>query len=206
VRLLGPRALLSLALLLIPAPGAHAATCTATGSGAWEAPGTWSCHAVPGAADAVVIAPGATVSVADDDNPAAAAITLKGGTLALGDSSELDTRGFTTVGGGVISGPQYALLAVDLAAATQASVDAAGLTVDGAYVNVTGTGTFGVAGPLTLTRGGWIESDVATNWSGTTPWQLGGGAGSPPPSGFEMAGAPVDRRERCERTIRAGLR
>ena len=57
-----------------------------------------------------------------------------------------------------------------LGAGTQATVDAGGLTVDGAYVNVTGDGTFGVAGPLTVTDGGWVESDVDATWSGTAPW------------------------------------
>ena len=59
-------------------------------------------------------------------------------------------------------------------------------------MNMAGNGTFGVAGPLTLTNGGWAESDVDTTWSGSTPWQLGGGAGSaadtPPISAFEMVG------------------
>ena len=58
--------------------------------------------------------------------------------------------------------------------------------MDGAYVNVTGDGTFGVAGPLTLSDGGWVESDVDTTWTGSAPWQLGGGTGpaGPPPLGL----------------------
>ena len=190
MRRLALPALLSLALLLIPASGASAATCTATASGTWTAPGTWSCAAVPGVSDAVVIPAGRTISVADGSNPGAASVTLKGGTLALGDSSELDASDFAAVGGGTISGPQYATLQVDLGAGTQATVDAGGLTVDGAYVNLTGDGTFGVAGPLTLTDGAWVESDVDTTWSGAAPWHLGGGTGTPPDppptSTFEM--------------------
>ena len=85
---------LPLALLLISAPGASADTCTASASGAWTAAGTWSCRAVPGPADAVVIPAGKTVSVADDEQPSAASVTLLGGTLALGDSSQLDDRDF----------------------------------------------------------------------------------------------------------------
>ncbi|MDP9258952.1 MAG: hypothetical protein M3Q31_20730 [Actinomycetota bacterium] len=195
MRRLALPALLSLALLLIPAPGASAATCTAGASGPWSASGTWSCHAVPGGSDAVVIPAGKTVSVGDGSNPGAASVTLKGGTLALGDSSELDTGNFAAIGGGTISGPHYALLTVQLDDGVQATVDAGGLTVDGAYLNLTGTGTFGVAGPLALTDGGWVESDVDTTWSGTTPWQIGGGAGTPPDppptSGFEMVGGQL---------------
>ena len=67
---------------------------------------------MPGATDAVVIPAGKTVSVADGSNPGAASVTLKGGTLALGDASELDTGDFAAIGGGTISGPQYALLQV----------------------------------------------------------------------------------------------
>ena len=52
-----------------------------------------------------------------------------------------------------------------------------------------------MAGPLVLTNGGWIESDVDTTWSGGAAWQLGGGAGTPPDpppaSGFEMVGAQL---------------
>jgi hypothetical protein len=188
-------ALLPLALLLIPAPGASAATCTANASGLWTASATWSCHAVPGASDAVVIPAGTTVSVADNDTQSAAGVTLTGGTLALGDSSELDAGGFAAIGGGTVRGPQFALLQVVLPSGVRATVDAGGLTVDGAYVNMTGDGTFGVTGPLTLTRGGWLESDVDTTWSGSAPWVLGGGAGvppdPPPTSGFEMVGAQL---------------
>jgi len=189
-------AVLAFALLLIPAPGVTAATCTATASGAWTATGTWSCHAVPGASDAVVIPAGKSVSIAADDvDENAASLTLKGGTLALGDASELDTGDFAAISGGTVSGPQYALLEVTLDGGVQATVDAGGLTVDGAYVNMAGDGTFGVAGPLELTNGGWVESDVDTTWSGGAPWQLGGGAGTspdlPPTSGFEMVGAQL---------------
>jgi hypothetical protein len=189
-------ALLAFALLLIPAPGASAATCTASASGAWTAPGTWSCHAVPGASDAVVIPAGTSVSIAaGDTGEGAASLTLTGGTLALGDSSELDTAGFAAIGGGTVSGPQYALLVVALGAAVQATVDAGGLIVDGAYVNLGGDGTFAVAGPLALSDGGWVESDVDTSWSGGAAWQLGGGASTPPDppptSGFEMVGAQL---------------
>ncbi|MDX6631720.1 MAG: hypothetical protein QOH00_3966, partial [Gaiellales bacterium] len=186
-------ALLPLALLLIPAPGVSAASCTANASGLWTMPGIWSCHAVPGPSDAVVIPAGKTVSIAAGDNPGAASVTLEGGALALGDSSELDASDFAAIGGGTISGPQYALLEVALGDGVQASVDAGGLTVDGAYVNMTGDGTFAVAGPLTLTDGGWVESDVGTSWSGPVPWLLGGGSatppGPPPTSGFEMVGS-----------------
>ena len=184
-----------LALLLIPAPGALAATCTAGASGPWSDSGTWSCHDVPTATDAVVIPAGTTVSVSDGSNPGAASVTLKGGTLALGDASELDTGDFAAIGGGTIRGPQYALLQVQLDDGVQAKIDAGGLTVDGAYLNLTGTGTFGVAGPLALTDGGWVESDVDTTWSGTAPWQIGGGDGTPPDapptSGFEMVGGQL---------------
>ena len=183
---------LAFALLLIPAPGASAATCTVSASGSWTASGTWSCHSVPGDSDAVVIPAGKTVSLPDGDGESAASVTIKGGTLALGDSSELDAADFAAVGGGTISGPQYALLEVDLDDGVQATIDAGGLTVNGAYVNMAGNGTFGVAGPLTLTNGGWVESDVDTTWSGSAPWQLGGGAGTapdtPPISAFEMVG------------------
>ena len=191
MRRLALPALLCLALLLIPAAGAFAATCTATTSGGWDVAGTWSCHAVPGPPDAVVIPAGKTVSVDAGANPGAAALTLAGGTLALGDSSELDADTFAAIGGGTVRGPQSALLAVDLGAGVQAAIDGGGLALDGAYLNVTGDGTFGVAGPLDLSDGGWLESDVDTTWSGSAPWQLGGGTaappgGPPPTSGFEM--------------------
>ena len=52
-----------------------------------------------------------------------------------------------------------------------------------------------MAGPLALTDGGWVESDVDTTWSGGAAWQMGGGAGTPPDpppaSGFEMVGAQL---------------
>jgi hypothetical protein len=186
---------LAFALLLIPAPGASAATCTVSASGSWTASGTWSCHAVPLDSDAVVIPAGKTVSLPDGDGESAASVTVKGGTLALGDSSELDAGDFAAVGGGTISGPQSALLEIDLADGVQAAIDAGGLTVMGAYVNMTGDGTFGVAGPLALTNGGWVESDVDTTWTGSAPWQLGGGAGTtpdaPPTSAFEMVGGQL---------------
>jgi hypothetical protein len=195
VRRLALPALLSLALLLIPAPGASAAACTATHSGPWASPGTWSCGAVPAASDTVVIPAGKTVSVDDGEDPAAAGVTLKGGTIALGDSSELDTGTFAAIGGGTISGPQYAMVVADLDEGVQATVDAGGLTVDGAYLNVTGDGTFGVSGPLTLTDGGVVESDVDTTWSGSAPWQIGGGTGTPPDppptSSFDMVAATL---------------
>lgn len=147
---------------------------------------------MPGPSDAVVIPAGKTVSVAAGDNPGAASVTLEGGALALGDSSELDAGDFAAMGGGTISGPQYALLEVALGDGVQATVGAGGLTVAGAYVNMTGDGTLAVAGPLTLTDGGWVESDVDTSWSGAAPWLLGGGSGTPPgpppTSGFEMVG------------------
>ena len=104
---------LAFALLLIPVPGASAATCTVSASGSWTASATWSCHSVPGDSDAVVIPAGKTVSLPDGDGESAASVTIKGGTLALGDSSELDAADFAAVGGGTISGPQYALLDVD---------------------------------------------------------------------------------------------
>ena len=141
-----------------------------------------------------MIPAGKSVSIAAGDiGENAASLTLRGGTLALGDASELDTGGFASIGGGTVSGPQYALLQVTLGGGLQATVDAGGLTVDGAYVNLAGDGALGVAGPLVLTNGGWIESDVDTTWSGGAAWQLGGGAGTPPDpppaSGFEMVGA-----------------
>jgi hypothetical protein len=82
------------------------------------------------------------------------------------------------------------MLVVALAAGTQATVDAAGLTVNGAYLNVTGAGTLGIAGPLTLTSGGWVESDTDVTWSGGAPWRLGGAEGTPT-SGFQMFGAQL---------------
>ena len=81
---------------------------------------------MPAASDAVVIPAGKTVSITDGDNPGAASLTLKGGTLALGDASELDTGDFAAIGGGTISGPQYALLQVQLDDGVQATVDAGG--------------------------------------------------------------------------------
>ena len=76
----------------------------------------------------------------------------------------------------------------------QATVDAGGLSVDGAYVNLAGDGTFGVAGPLALTNGGWVESDVDTTWSGGAPGSSAAARqppDSPPTSGFEMVGAQL---------------
>ena len=50
------------ALLLISIY-AKAGSCTANGTGNWEAPGTWSCGYVPGAGDDVTIGVGITVTV-----------------------------------------------------------------------------------------------------------------------------------------------
>ncbi len=184
------RASLPLALLLIPAPGASAATCTAAASGAWTSPATWTCGApgVPGTGDAVVIPAGKTVSVAAGDTENAAYLTL-GGTLALGDEAELDAGGLAA-SGGTISGPQYAMLVVTTATGAQATVDGSGLTVDGAYLNVTGDGSFAIAGPLSLNDGGWVESGVDAIWTGSAPWRIGGAAGTPA-SGFEVFGAQL---------------
>ena len=184
------RASLPFALLLIPAPGASAATCTAAANGAWASPATWSCGApgVPGASDAVVIPAGKTVTVAAGDTENADHLTL-GGTLALGDEAELDADGLAA-SGGTISGPQYAMLVVTTATGAQATIDGSGLTVDGAYLNVTGDGAFAVAGPLSLSDGGWVESDVDVIWTGSAPWQIGGAAGTPA-SGFEVFGAQL---------------
>ena len=179
---------LPLALLLLAAPGASAASCTAAASGAWTSPATWSCGVVPGAADAVLIPAGKTVSVAADDTQNAGRLTLRG-TLALGDQAELDADGLAA-GGGTISGPQYAMLVVTTDTGTQATIESSGLTVDGAYLNVTGDGTFAVAGPLSLNDGGWVESDIDAIWTGSAPWRIGGAAGSPP-SGFEVFGAQL---------------
>ena len=179
---------LTLALLLLVAPGASAASCTAAASGAWTAPATWSCGVVPGAADAVLIPAGKSVSIAADDTQNAGKLTLRG-TLALGDQAELDADGLAA-GGGTISGPQYAMLVVTTDTGTQATVESSGLTVDGAYLNVTGDGTFAVAGPLSLNDGGWVESDIDAIWTGSAPWRVGGAAGSPP-SGFEVFGAQL---------------
>ena len=180
------RASLPLALLLIPAPGASAATCTAVASGAWTAPGTWNCGLVPGEDDAVVIPAGKSVSVATEDTQNAERLTLRG-QLALGELSEVDATGFAG-SGGTLSGPQFAMLVVTTDTGAQATVDSAGLTVDGAYLNVTGDGTFGITGPLAIANGGWVESDIDALWTGTAPWQIGGGGGVPI-SGFEMFGA-----------------
>ena len=184
------RASLPLALLLTSAPSASAATCTAAASGAWASPATWSCVApgVPGAGDAVVIPAGKTVSVADEETQNAGRLTLRG-TLALGDQAELDAGGLAA-SGGTISGPQYAMLVVTTDTDEQATVDGAGLTVTGAYLNVTGDGSFAVAGPLSLGNGGWVESDVDATWTGGAPWQIGGAAGTPA-SGFEVFGAQL---------------
>jgi hypothetical protein len=54
-------ALFSIALW--PNSNVYSATCTSTGNGLWSAPGTWSCGAVPGTGDIVVIASGNTVTV-----------------------------------------------------------------------------------------------------------------------------------------------
>jgi hypothetical protein len=196
------RASLPLALLLIPVPGASAATCTATASGAWTAPSSWDCG-VPGESDAVVIPAGRTISLADGDTQAAARLTL-GGTLALGDQSELDADGLAA-SGGTLAGPQYAMLVVTVEAGAEATVDTSGLTVNGAYLNVTGAGTFGISGPLMLSNGGWVESDIDATWTGSAPWQLGGAAGTPT-SGFEMFGAQlaIDGATSAQRTGSGG--
>ena len=182
---------LPLALLLTSAPGVSAASCIATASGAWTSAGTWLCGAsphVPDDSDTVLIPAGRTVSVADGDTLESGRLTLRG-TLALGDESELDASGLTG-SGGAITGPQYAMLVVTTDEDAQATVDSAGLSVTGAYLNVTGAGTLALAGPLRLRDGGWVESDVDATWTGTEPWQIGGVA-SAPASGFEMFDAQL---------------
>jgi hypothetical protein len=180
---------LALALLLISAPGALAATCTATNGGAWATSATWSCSAVPGAGDAVVIPAGKTVTIAAADSQEATTVTLRG-TLALGDAdSTLDATNLIA-SGGTITGPASAVT-VTLAPAVVATVDASGLTVDGAALDVVGRGALAVLGPLTIVDGGWFESDVGTNWTGSAPWQLGGGADAGVASGFEVVGAQL---------------
>ena len=130
-----------------------------------DAPRPGACGVVPGAADAVLIPAGKSVSIAADDTQNAGKLTLRG-TLALGDQAELDADGLVA-GGGTISGPQYAMLVVTTDTGTQATVESSGLTLDGAYLNVTGDGTFAVAGPLSLNDGGWVESDIDAIWTGS---------------------------------------
>ena len=76
------------------------------------------------------------------DDPRAGQRDAQGGTLALGDSGRARRRRLRGDGGGTISGPQYAMLVVPTDTGVQATVERAGLTVDGAYLNVTGDGTF----------------------------------------------------------------
>jgi hypothetical protein len=175
--------------LLAIAPGAYAATCTATNGGAWAAAGTWTCHAAPGDGDAVVIPAGKTVTIASGDEEEAGTVTLRG-TLALADAdSSLDASNLIA-SGGTLTGPE-ADVTITLGAAVVTTVDAAGLTVDGASLLVAGDGGLGVAGPLTIIDGGWFESDVGTSWTGTAPWRLGGGDDASVASGFEEAGAQL---------------
>ena len=185
-------ALLPSALLLISVPGAAAKTCTAGVSGAWDTAATWSCspapNAVPGAADVVVIPAGKTVTVAAD--AMAAQVTLRGGTLALGDATTLATAGLTVAGGGTIGGALDAVFSVALPGGAQAAVDGL-LTVSGPFMVVSGAGTFAIAGPLAIDNGGAVESDVATSWTGTAPWMIGGSDGDPATAVFEMSSAPL---------------
>ena len=132
----------------------------------------------PGRCRRRLIPAGKTVSVAADDTQNAGRLTLRG-TLALGDQAELDADGLAA-GGGTVSGPQYAMLVVTTDTGHTGHGRELGLTVDGAYLNVTGDGTFAVAGPLSLNNGGWVESDVDAIWTGSAPWRIGGAAGSPP--------------------------
>jgi hypothetical protein len=189
VRRWGLRGSLALALLLIPAPSAFAASCTATNGGAWLTAGTWSCHSVPGAGDAVVIPAGTTVTIAAAAAQDAATVTLRG-TLALSDADSSLAATNLIASGGTISGPA-SLVTVTLDPAVVTTVDAAGLTVSGASLQVAGSGGLGISGPLTIVNGGWFESDVGTNWTGTAPWQLGGGTDPAAASGFEVAGAQL---------------
>lgn len=55
-----------LTLLLISAASAHAVTVTATSSGKWNQPGTWSSGSVPASTDNVIINTGVTVKITDD--------------------------------------------------------------------------------------------------------------------------------------------
>ena len=179
--------------LLISVPGAAAKTCTAGSSGAWTAPATWSCspapNAVPTASDAAVIPAGTTVSLPGDAT--AAQVTLLGGTLALGAGAVLATAGLTVAGGGTVTGAQDAIVSVALTGGSQATVDGGGLTVAGPFLAVTGAGTFAIAGPLVIDNGGAVESDVATSWTSTAPWLIGGSDGAPATSVFEMSDAPL---------------
>ena len=197
VRRLALPALLPLALLLIPAPGVSAATCTATASGAWTAPahvelpcgaGSLRRGRDPRRQDGLGRRrrqrPERRQPDAQGRDARARRLERAGYGRLRRDRRRHDQRpavrdcSRSTLDDGV-----------------QATVDAGGLTVDGAYLNLTGDGTFAVAGPLTLTDGGWVESDVDTTWSGTAPWQIGGGAGTPPDppptSGFEMVGGQL---------------
>ena len=186
-------ALFLTALFLISVPGASAKTCTASLSGGWATAATWSCspapNTAPGAADAVVIPAGKTVTVPDDVT--AAQVTLLGGTLSLGTGTLLATTALTVSGGGTIGGAQDAAVTVTLAGGAQAAIDGGGLTVAGPFLAVTGAGTFAIAGPLVIDNGGAVESDVATSWTGTAPWRIGGSDGAPATAVFEMSGAPL---------------
>lgn len=70
----------TLALFVLPRQ-AMAGTCTSTGTGSWNASGTWSCGYVPTASDDVVIADGHTVTI--DTDVSAASITVGQGSSGI---------------------------------------------------------------------------------------------------------------------------
>lgn len=96
--------LLALVLLMVglpPAAPVRAASCAWTGavSSDWATPGNWSCNAVPGIADSVIISnPGAPITL--NTSTTLSSLTMLSGTLRLAGTLTV-TQAFDWQGGGL---------------------------------------------------------------------------------------------------------
>lgn len=182
-----------LGLLLALAGPADAATCTwAGGTAAWQTPSAWSCNAVPGPADDVVIAAGAVTFSAPAAGPGAVTVrsfTMTGGTLdgdgtvtvtgaLVWEAGTMSGTGATLVLGSATFGGATAKnvgRTVTLRGATTWSGgtvqfrDGGILVNEGTFTdNATGSHSLARAGAITtepyvLNRGTWTVESVGTN-------------------------------------------
>ena len=99
-------ALAALVLTLLALPSAaSAATCAYSGTGNWQAVGSWNCGHVPTNADDAIIGSGDNVLVDDPtQNAVAGTLAVEGGTLQFANARTLSVSGTTALGSATITG------------------------------------------------------------------------------------------------------
>ncbi len=169
-----------LAVSLLWASSASAATCTSLNSGNWSSSGTWSCGHVPTTADAVVITSPYTVAL--DINGVAGSLVINAGAAIDDQQNDLTVSGNITVNGafGILnSGNQGTLTSTGNNAIisgtgvfydTTLQIDANATIAAGSSLTFNGMGMIavGVNNPSTLTINGTVlgANSAAGNGNG----------------------------------------